>query len=74
MAGGRLQQVKHALGYAIAFRDPPFESYRVLKGTLVTYHMNPSHFAVPTARLYGWLPLSDAYGIGCAKGGINFRK
>ncbi|MBQ6768757.1 MAG: hypothetical protein IJP74_13055 [Prevotella sp.] len=22
-----------------------------------------SHTAIPTARLYGWLPLSDAYGI-----------
>ena len=42
------------------------ESYRVPKGTLATHHLNPSHFAVPTARLYGWLPLSDAYGIGCA--------
>ena len=44
-------------------------SYRVPKGTPAPHHLNPSHFAVPTARLYGRLPLSDAYGIGCAKGG-----
>ena len=47
-------------------------SYRVPKGTHATHYMNPSHFAVPTARLYGWLPLSDAYGIGCAKGGYPY--
>ena len=44
----------------------PSECYRVPKGTLALHRLNPSHFAVPTARLYGWLPLSDAYGICCA--------
>ena len=70
MAGGMLPQEKHALGYAIAFHDTLSAPYRVPKGTHATYHLNPCHFAVPTARLYGWLPLSDAYGIGCTKDGI----
>ena len=35
MAGGELPQDKHALGYAIAFRDPPFESYRVPKARML---------------------------------------
>ena len=43
------------------------QPYRLPKGRLDRGHtFHTSHFAVPTARLYGWLPLSDAYGIGLA--------
>ena len=41
---------------------------RIPKGMLSLRRLPTSHFAVPMARLYGWLPLSDAYGIGCATG------
>ncbi len=43
-----------------------------LKAGLFIIHPNSSHFAVPTAQLYGWLPLSDAYGIAAQGTGSNF--
>ena len=43
------------------------QPYRLPKGRLDRGHIfYTSHTAVPTAWLYGWLPLSDAYGIGLA--------
>jgi len=32
-------------------------------GGIVIFFHHSSHFDIPTACLYGWLPLSDAYGI-----------
>ncbi len=32
-------------------------------GGMVMFFHHSSHFDIPTACLYGWLPLSDAYGI-----------
>ena len=34
-------------------------SYRIPKGMLFLRHLSTSHFAIPTALLYGWLPLSS---------------
>ena len=33
--------------------------YRIPKGMLVLRQLSTSHFAIPTALLYGWLPLSS---------------
>ena len=34
-------------------------SYRIPKGMLFLRQLSTSHFAIPTALLYGWLPLSS---------------
>ena len=40
----------------------PLVAYLKAGGIVMCFH-HSSHFDIPTACLYGWLPLSDAYGI-----------
>ena len=59
MAGIKVMDSRRAFRYAIRCGRVLQKSYRIPKGMLSLRQHSTSHFAIPTALLYGWLPLSS---------------